>query len=109
MADVTTETLSQAAPDPTVDSLQQFLDGIAKTPLLTAAEELDLARRIERGDLDAKDHMTRANLRLVVEPGGAAALAAALAGKVDADGRTAIVLSGGNVDPGVFAQVLTET
>ena len=66
MADVTTETLSQAAPDPTVDSLQQFLDGIAKTPLLTAAEELDLARRIERGDLDAKDHMTRANLRLVV-------------------------------------------
>ncbi len=66
MADVTTETLSQAAPDPTLDSLQQFLDGIAKTPLLTAAEELDLARRIERGDLDAKDHMTRANLRLVV-------------------------------------------
>ena len=63
---MTTETLSQAAPDPTLDSLQQFLDGIAKTPLLTAAEELDLARRIERGDLDAKDHMTRANLRLVV-------------------------------------------
>jgi RNA polymerase primary sigma factor len=66
LADVTTETISQAAPDPTLDSLQQFLDGIATTPLLTAEEELDLARRIERGDLDAKDHMTRANLRLVV-------------------------------------------
>jgi RNA polymerase primary sigma factor len=66
LADVTTETISQAAPDPTLDSLQQFLDGIATTPLLTAAEELDLARRIERGDLNAKDHMTRANLRLVV-------------------------------------------
>src|SRR5215212_8005021 len=63
---MTTETLPQAAPDPTLDSLQQFLDGIAKTPLLTADEEIALAKRIERGDLDAKDHMTRANLRLVV-------------------------------------------
>ena len=54
------------APDPTVDSLQQLLDGIAATPLLTADEEISLAKRIERGDLDAKDHMTRANLRLVV-------------------------------------------
>ncbi len=62
-----TETLNpQGAPDPTVDALQQFLDGIAQTPLLTADEEIVLAKRIERGDLDAKDHMTRANLRLVV-------------------------------------------
>src|ERR671926_700873 len=63
---MSTETLPQAAPDPTLDSLQQFLDGIAKTPLLTADEEISLAKRIERGDLVAKDHMTRANLRLVV-------------------------------------------
>jgi RNA polymerase primary sigma factor len=64
---VTTETLiPQTAPDPTLDSLQQFLDGIAETPLLTADEEIALAKRIERGDLAAKDHMTRANLRLVV-------------------------------------------
>jgi RNA polymerase primary sigma factor len=64
---VTTDTLTpQPAPDPTLDSLQQFLDGIAETPLLTAEEELELAKRIERGDLVAKDHMTRANLRLVV-------------------------------------------
>ncbi len=64
---MTTETLTpQPAPDPTVDSLQQFLDGIAKTPLLNAGEEIVLAKRIERGDLAAKDHMTRANLRLVV-------------------------------------------
>ena len=60
------ETLVQPAPDPTLDSLQQLLDGIAATPLLTAEEEISLAKRIERGDLDAKDHMTRANLRLVV-------------------------------------------
>jgi RNA polymerase primary sigma factor len=64
---VATEILNpQSAPDPTVDALQQFLDGIAQTPLLTAEEEIALAKRIERGDLVAKDHMTRANLRLVV-------------------------------------------
>ena len=56
----------ETAPNPTVDSLQLFLDGIAKTRLLTAAEELDLAKRIERGDLEAKNRMTEANLRLVV-------------------------------------------
>ena len=66
MATVSTDTLSPTAPDPTLDALQQFLDGIATTPLLTADEEIELAKRIERGDLEAKDHMTRANLRLVV-------------------------------------------
>jgi RNA polymerase primary sigma factor len=54
------------APEPTLDSLQLFLDGIAKTRLLTAEEELELAKRIERGDLAAKERMTEANLRLVV-------------------------------------------
>ncbi len=46
-------------------------------------------------------------LKLVVEPGGAAALAAILSGKVDAAGKTtAITLSGGNVDPALFAAIL---
>ena len=64
---MTTETATpHLAPDPTLDGLQQFLDGIAATPLLKAEEEIELAKRIERGDLEAKDHMTRANLRLVV-------------------------------------------
>jgi RNA polymerase primary sigma factor len=67
LAAVSTDTLTpQPAADPTLDGLQQFLDGIAETPLLTADEEVTLAKRIERGDLEAKDHMTRANLRLVV-------------------------------------------
>src|SRR4051794_1648897 len=48
------------------DGLGIFLQRIARTSLLTAAEELELARRIERGDLDAKDRMIEANLRLVV-------------------------------------------
>ncbi len=52
-------------PDPT-DSLQAFLEAIGKVPLLTARQEIELAKRIERGDLDAKQHMIEANLRLVV-------------------------------------------
>ena len=55
-----------APPDPSLDGLQQFLDGIAKTRLLTADEEIHLAKRIERGDLVAKERMIEANLRLVV-------------------------------------------
>jgi threonine dehydratase len=45
-------------------------------------------------------------LKLVVEPGGAAALAALLAGRLQGDGPIGIVLSGGNVDPELFAQVI---
>ncbi|MFN5779391.1 MAG: hypothetical protein ACK44O_07945 [Novosphingobium sp.] len=48
-----------------------------------------------------------AKLHLVLEPGGAAALAAALAGKLALDGRTAIMLTGGNTDPESFARVLS--
>lgn len=47
-----------------------------------------------------------ANLRLVLEPGGAAALAAALAGKVPLDAGTVIMLTGGNADPAAFARML---
>ena len=45
-------------------------------------------------------------LRLVVEPGGAAALAAALAGKVPVDESTVIMLTGGNADPAAYAATL---
>ena len=48
------------------DSLQLFLKDIGKVDLLTAAQEVELAKRIERGDLDAKREMVEANLRLVV-------------------------------------------
>jgi RNA polymerase primary sigma factor len=49
-----------------IDSLQPLLDQLRSIPLLTAAEEVELAKRIERGDLEAKDKMIRSNLRLVV-------------------------------------------
>ena len=49
-----------------LDSLQQFLNEARRYPLLTAAEEIELAKRIERGDMAAKDRMINSNLRLVV-------------------------------------------
>jgi RNA polymerase primary sigma factor len=48
------------------DSLQAFLRDIGKVDLLTAAQEVELAKRIERGDQGAKQEMVEANLRLVV-------------------------------------------
>jgi RNA polymerase primary sigma factor len=48
------------------DSLQAFLNDIGKVDLLTAAREVELAKRIERGDHRAKQEMVEANLRLVV-------------------------------------------
>ena len=50
----------------TTDSLQLFLNEIGRYPLLTAEEEVELAKRIERGDAAAKEQMINANLRLVV-------------------------------------------
>ena len=58
--------LRPSAPTGTTDSLQLFLNEIGRHELLTAAEEVALAKRIERGDLAAKERMTNANLRLVV-------------------------------------------
>ena len=52
--------------DPNLDSLHLYLLGVGQVPLLTASEEVALAKRIERGDLDAKRRMIEANLRLVV-------------------------------------------
>jgi RNA polymerase primary sigma factor len=52
--------------EPSLDSLRLYLREIGKVPLLTADQEIYLAKRIERGDMAAKTQMTEANLRLVV-------------------------------------------
>jgi RNA polymerase primary sigma factor len=52
--------------EPSLDSLRLFLREIGKVPLLTADQEVYLAKRIERGDMTAKAQMIEANLRLVV-------------------------------------------
>jgi RNA polymerase primary sigma factor len=54
------------APEMSTDSLQLFLRQIGKVALLTAQQEVALAKQIERGSLDAKQQMVEANLRLVV-------------------------------------------
>ena len=56
----------EAEPEISTDTLQLFLKDIGKVPLLTAAQEVELAKRIERGEHVAKQAMVEANLRLVV-------------------------------------------
>lgn len=57
-------------------------------------------------EVRAAQRFAFAQLRLVVEPGGAAALAAALAGKVPVDADTVIMLTGGNADPAAYAATI---
>ena len=52
--------------EPSLDSLRLYLRSIGKVGLLSATEEVTLAKRIERGDMKAKEQMVKANLRLVV-------------------------------------------
>lgn len=61
---------------------------------------------VSPSEVRAAQRLVFSKLRLVVEPGGAAALAAVLAGKVEAADRTAVILSGGNTDAAAFSAVL---
>ena len=65
---VRAETRTESTPGPsgTLDPLQLFMDAAGKHRLLTAADEVTLAKRIEKGDLAAKERMINSNLRLVV-------------------------------------------
>jgi RNA polymerase primary sigma factor len=64
--DVADATDADVATEISTDTLQLFLKDIGKVPLLTAAQEVELAKRIERGEHAAKQAMVEANLRLVV-------------------------------------------
>ena len=61
-----TAALLTAPVETTTDALQLFLREAGRHPLLTAAQEVELAKRIERGDEEAKRRMVESNLRLVV-------------------------------------------
>ena len=58
---------THAVAEPTTDSLQLFINEAMRYPLLTAEEEVELAQRIERGDLEAKERLINSNLRLVIK------------------------------------------
>src|SRR5829696_5115996 len=60
-------TASHRVAEPTTDSLQLFINQAMQYPLLTAAEEVELAKAIERGDLAAKERLINSNLRLVIK------------------------------------------
>jgi RNA polymerase primary sigma factor len=62
----TSESALDLKPEVTTDSVQLFFNAIGKVRLLSAEQEVALAKRIERGDLQAKRRMIEANLRLVV-------------------------------------------
>jgi len=93
------------APPTACDALQT----LATRPVNFAVlkERCRFGLRVTEAEVSAAQRMAFSRLRLVVEPGGAVALAAVLAGKAPLDGRTVVVLSGGNVDPAAFAKVIS--
>jgi RNA polymerase primary sigma factor len=52
--------------DESMDTLDLLLERVSRIPLLTAEEEIELAKRVERGDLEAKQRMIESNVRLVI-------------------------------------------
>jgi hypothetical protein len=65
-ADTRPKTGNQAKPEGSIDSLQLFLRDISRVPLLSAQQEVELAKLIERGNMNAKQRVVESNLRLVV-------------------------------------------
>lgn len=97
-------------PNPPVtacDALQTLATYPINFAVMTACGVKSLS--VTEQEVRAAQRYAFSKLRLVVEPGGAAGLAAILAGKVATDGNTAVILSGGNVDPAAFATVISET
>jgi threonine dehydratase len=96
--------IDPAAPPTRCDALQ--------TPLVSPLTYGVLAARGTRGlavteaEVEHAMRFAFATLRLVVEPGGAAALAAVLAGKADLPEDSVVILSGGNVDPALYASII---
>ena len=95
------------APPTACDALQT----LETSPLNFAVlrERCRWGLRVSEAEVMEAQRFAFAQLRLVLEPGGAVALAAALAGKADLGGQTVIMATGGNVDPLRFAKVLTES
>jgi threonine dehydratase len=87
------------------DALESHCPGVINFPML----QKNLAGAVDVTNAEVTEAMRYAfaTLKLVVEPGGIAGMTALMAGKLDAKGKTVgVVLSGGNVDPELFAQIL---
>lgn len=92
------------APKTICDALQPNVTKPLNLSLLSGRAEPGVA--VTDAEVRTAQRFAFANLRLVVEPGGAAALAAALAGKVPVDAETVIMLTGGNADPAAYAATI---
>lgn len=84
-----------------------LMSSVSALTFALAQERLAGSLRVSDAEVKEAMRVAFSELKLVVEPGGAAAFAALLAKRIDLDGRTAVVvLSGGNVDPIAFAEIL---
>ena len=94
--------------EPAPPSLCDALQTKRVSPLTFAALSEAGARgvAVTEAEVRAAVRFAFRHLKLVAEPGGAAALAALLAGKVEPQGDTVVVFSGGNVDPALFAELI---
>lgn len=98
---------SPQAPKTICDALQPPATKPINLAVLKGRAEPGVA--VTDAEVRAAQRFAFATLRLVVEPGGAAALAAALAGKVPLDEGTVIMITGGNADPAAFAATIAGT
>ncbi|MEY2942361.1 MAG: hypothetical protein RLY97_375 [Pseudomonadota bacterium] len=98
--------VAEDAPPTPCDALQTMATAPINFAVLQSRCTYALA--VTPAEIRAAQRFAFAKLRLVIEPGGAAALAAALSGKAPLNGRTALILSGGNTDPAHFAQMLID-
>ena len=98
---------SPQAPKTICDALQPNITKPINLAVLQGRAEPGVT--VTDDEVRAAQRFAFATLRLVVEPGGAAALAAALAGKVPVDESTVIMLTGGNADPAAFAATIAAT
>lgn len=92
------------APETICDALQPTATKPLNLMILQARSEPGVT--VTDDEVRAAQRFAFSNLNLVLEPGGAAALAAALAGKVALDAHTVIMLTGGNTDPARYAAML---
>ena len=97
--------------DPSVPTACDALQTPATRPINFAVLKgrVPFGLMVTPAEIRAAQRWAFAKLHLVIEPGGAAGLAAVLAGKAATDGRTVIVLSGGNTDAADFARVITSS
>ncbi|MEL7196854.1 MAG: pyridoxal-phosphate dependent enzyme [Pseudomonadota bacterium] len=96
--------VSEDAPSTICDALQPTATKQLNLDLLKGRAEPGIA--VTDDEVRTAQRWAFANLRMVIEPGGAAALAAALAGKIPLDENSVIMLTGGNADPALFAKTI---